>query len=48
MPEARTLVTSGPYAIARHPLYAVEIMNIVDAAIADSVPALGRRCWPSR
>lgn len=26
MPEARTLVTSGPYAYARHPLYAAEIV----------------------
>lgn len=29
MPEARVLVTSGPYAYARHPLYAVEIITIL-------------------
>jgi len=33
MPEARVLVTSGPYAVARHPLYAVEILNIVGASM---------------
>ena len=29
LPEARVLVTSGPYAYARHPLYAVEIITIL-------------------
>jgi protein-S-isoprenylcysteine O-methyltransferase Ste14 len=33
MPEARTLVTSGPYAHARHPLYAVEMITIVGMAL---------------
>jgi protein-S-isoprenylcysteine O-methyltransferase Ste14 len=33
MPEARTLVTSGPYAYARHPLYAVEMISIVGTAL---------------
>ena len=33
MPEARVLVTSGPYAVARHPLYAVEILNIIGASM---------------
>src|SRR3569623_936263 len=28
MPEARKLVTSGPYAYARHPLYAVEFITL--------------------
>ena len=29
MPEARQLVTSGPYAVIRHPLYLCEIMGVV-------------------
>ena len=33
LPEARTLVTSGPYAYARHPLYAVEMISIVGTAL---------------
>ena len=33
MPEARTLVTSGPYAWARHPLYAMEIITLIGTAI---------------
>jgi protein-S-isoprenylcysteine O-methyltransferase Ste14 len=33
MPEARVLVTSGPYAYARHPLYAVEIITILGSAL---------------
>lgn len=33
MPEARSLVTSGPYAYARHPLYAVEMITIIGTAI---------------
>jgi protein-S-isoprenylcysteine O-methyltransferase Ste14 len=33
MPEARRLVTSGPYAWARHPLYAMEIVTLTGTAI---------------
>jgi protein-S-isoprenylcysteine O-methyltransferase Ste14 len=33
MPEARTLVTSGPYAYARHPLYGVEMITILGTAL---------------
>jgi protein-S-isoprenylcysteine O-methyltransferase Ste14 len=33
MPEARRLVTTGPYAFARHPLYAAEMFSIVGTAI---------------
>ncbi len=33
MPEARTLVTAGPYARARHPLYAVEMITIIGTAL---------------
>jgi len=29
MPEARSLVTTGPYALARHPLYAAEIVILM-------------------
>ena len=29
MPEARALVTSGPYALIRHPLYLCEILGVV-------------------
>lgn len=33
MPEARTLVTCGPYRLLRHPLYAAELVMIAGAAI---------------
>jgi protein-S-isoprenylcysteine O-methyltransferase Ste14 len=33
MPEARALVTSGPYARARHPLYGVEMITIIGSAL---------------
>jgi len=38
MPEARTLVTAGPYAHARHPLYAVEMITIVGMALQFAQP----------
>jgi len=33
MPEARKLVTGGPYAWVRHPLYTVEIITIIGTAM---------------
>jgi protein-S-isoprenylcysteine O-methyltransferase Ste14 len=41
MPEARRLVTSGPYALARHPLYAAEILSIAGTAILYQQPWAG-------
>jgi protein-S-isoprenylcysteine O-methyltransferase Ste14 len=38
MPEARKLVTGGPYAYVRHPLYAVEIITIVGTALQFAAP----------
>lgn len=38
MPEARTLVTTGPYAHARHPLYAVEMITIIGTALQFAQP----------
>jgi protein-S-isoprenylcysteine O-methyltransferase Ste14 len=38
VPEARKLVTSGPYAYARHPLYAVELIAIAGTAIQFQQP----------
>lgn len=38
MPEARQLVTSGPYAYARHPLYAVEMLTLIGVAIQFAQP----------
>jgi protein-S-isoprenylcysteine O-methyltransferase Ste14 len=38
MPEARNLVTSGPYAFARHPLYAVEFLTLFGTAIQFAQP----------
>jgi protein-S-isoprenylcysteine O-methyltransferase Ste14 len=38
MPEARRLVTGGPYAVARHPLYAAEIVTIIGSAIQFQQP----------
>jgi protein-S-isoprenylcysteine O-methyltransferase Ste14 len=41
MPEARRLVTSGPYAYARHPLYAVEMITILGTALQFAQPWAG-------
>jgi protein-S-isoprenylcysteine O-methyltransferase Ste14 len=38
MPEARKLVTGGPYALARHPLYSVEIITILGTALQFQAP----------
>jgi protein-S-isoprenylcysteine O-methyltransferase Ste14 len=38
MPEARLLVTSGPYAWARHPLYVTEFITILGTAIQFAQP----------
>jgi protein-S-isoprenylcysteine O-methyltransferase Ste14 len=41
LPEARTLVTSGPYVWARHPLYTVEMITIVGTAMQFVQPWAG-------
>jgi protein-S-isoprenylcysteine O-methyltransferase Ste14 len=38
MPEARKLVTSGPYSFARHPLYTVEMITICGTALQFQAP----------
>ena len=38
MPEARKLVTSGPYAYARHPLYAAEIITVIGMTLQYQQP----------
>jgi protein-S-isoprenylcysteine O-methyltransferase Ste14 len=38
MPEARKLVTNGPYAYARHPLYAAEIVTLIGMTIQYQQP----------
>jgi protein-S-isoprenylcysteine O-methyltransferase Ste14 len=38
MPEARKLVTVGPYAWARHPLYAVEMITVAGTALQFQAP----------
>jgi protein-S-isoprenylcysteine O-methyltransferase Ste14 len=38
MPEARKLVTGGPYAHARHPLYTVEMITIAGTALQFAAP----------
>jgi protein-S-isoprenylcysteine O-methyltransferase Ste14 len=41
MPEARKLVTRGPYALARHPLYVAEMISIIGTAILYQQPWAG-------
>jgi protein-S-isoprenylcysteine O-methyltransferase Ste14 len=38
MPEARVLMTGGPYAWARHPLYVMEFITILGTAIQFAQP----------
>jgi protein-S-isoprenylcysteine O-methyltransferase Ste14 len=38
MPEARLLVTGGPYAWARHPLYVMEFISILGTTIQFTQP----------
>ncbi len=38
MPEARMLVTGGPYAYARHPLYAMEFLTIIGISLQFEQP----------
>jgi protein-S-isoprenylcysteine O-methyltransferase Ste14 len=38
LPEARKLVTGGPYALARHPLYSVEIITVLGTAMQFQAP----------
>ena len=48
MPEARRLVTSGPYALVRHPLYLGEFFVLFGIALQHSMPwallVLGVQC----
>ncbi len=48
MPEARGLVTSGPYAVVRHPLYLGEFVVLFGIALQHSMPwsllLLGLQC----
>jgi protein-S-isoprenylcysteine O-methyltransferase Ste14 len=41
MPEARALVREGPYAYARHPLYAVEMLTLTGIALQFQQPWAG-------
>jgi protein-S-isoprenylcysteine O-methyltransferase Ste14 len=42
MPEARRLVTGGPYALVRHPLYVCEILGLLAMLLQyRSLPAIG-------
>jgi protein-S-isoprenylcysteine O-methyltransferase Ste14 len=41
MPEARALVTGGPYAHVRHPLYGVEIVSVIGTALQFAQPWAG-------
>ncbi|MEJ1970665.1 MAG: methyltransferase [Rhizomicrobium sp.] len=41
MPEARELVTNGPYAFARHPLYTAEALIVIGTALQFAQPWAG-------
>jgi protein-S-isoprenylcysteine O-methyltransferase Ste14 len=41
VPQARSLVTSGPYRVARHPIYACYLLQYVGVWLAHWNPALG-------
>jgi protein-S-isoprenylcysteine O-methyltransferase Ste14 len=41
MPEARKLVTQGPYAYARHPLYTMEMVTVAGSAMLFQQPWAG-------
>jgi protein-S-isoprenylcysteine O-methyltransferase Ste14 len=41
MPEARSLVTSGPYAIVRHPLYVAEMIGVAGLVLQFQQPWAG-------
>jgi protein-S-isoprenylcysteine O-methyltransferase Ste14 len=49
MPEARRLVTSGPYAYVRHPLYVGEFFVLLGLALQHLIPwallLLAIQCW---
>jgi len=40
LPDARVLVTGGPYRIVRHPLYLGELTTILGMSVASARPAL--------
>lgn len=40
VPQAREVVTTGPYAVVRHPLYAAELVNVLGICLATTGP------WP--
>jgi protein-S-isoprenylcysteine O-methyltransferase Ste14 len=40
VPQARAIVTSGPYSRVRHPLYAAELLNVIGLCLASTGP------WP--
>lgn len=41
LPEARGLVTTGPYALVRHPLYLSEGVSVLGLVVATASPTIG-------